>query len=701
MAKNSSTYDLAFNLSGKVEKSFNKSMGTAQNEISKTSKVAGALAKGFLVVAEVAISTAIAVGKVAFDIGTEFQEAYNKIRIGTGATGEALEELKGSMREVFASLPTDMDKAATAIANYNTLLGVSGDVLESLSKQAIQVEALLGDGLEDVVSSSAQAFNAWNIAVEDMPDKMDYIFKVSQSTGAEFSTITDNLKTYSAQLRELGYDFDSAAALIGNIEKNGYDVSKVFSGMTIATTTLSKAGIDAAEGLEIYYKAICMAETETEAIAMATEIFGSKAATTMAYAIRDGTLNIEDLTAALEENKETILGVSEETYTFADRWQMFQNQMKVALEPQIMEFMEEMIALLPSLANCMQGLVPVLSVVIKAVGSVMPILAELLPPICELLDGVFEALGSIITAITPIFKIVTKVIQVVTPFVNGVLKVVAKLLLAITPILEAIFNLVSPILDLILAITEPLLNILNQILEPITTLLTEVLAPILNALTPIIQFVSDMISESLGQAFSFVGEIINFFVEGPLSYVVNFLKYIVEFISNVFKGNWEGAWKSLANIPIAFINSIIGGFESMINFIIKAINALTSTVSKSWTWLGIPAIPAIPTVSLGRIPALAEGGITTGPTLAEIGEGSEQEAIIPLSKLADIMAGNGYGDTYNNTDNSQDNNASFNPIFNFTFNGSNLTQEEIQEIVVRAIEAWWNEKVKNDRRYAL
>lgn len=231
-------------------------------------------------------------------------------------------------------------------------------------------------------------------------------------------------------------------------------------------------------------------------------------------------------------------------------------------------------------------------------------------------------------------------------------------------------------------------------------LLTDVLAPILNALVPIIQWVASMITESLGQSFGMVGEIINFFVEGPLSYVVNFLKYIVEFLGNVFKGNWEGAWKSLANIPIAFLNSIIGGFEAMINFIVKAINALTSTVSKSWTWLGIPAIPAIPLVSLGRIPALAEGGITTGPTLAEIGEGSEQEAILPLSKLADIMAGNGYGDTYNNTDNSQDNNASFNPIFNFTFNGSNLTQEEIQEIVVRAIEAWWNEKVKNEKRYA-
>jgi len=40
--------------------------------------------------------------------------------------------------------------------------------------------------------------------------------------------------------------------------------------------------------------------------------------------------------------------------------------------------------------------------------------------------------------------------------------------------------------------------------------------------------------------------------------------------------------------------------------------------------------------SMGDIPALAEGGIVTGPTLALIGEGRESEAVIPLSKLPQI-----------------------------------------------------------------
>ena len=44
---------------------------------------------------------------------------------------------------------------------------------------------------------------------------------------------------------------------------------------------------------------------------------------------------------------------------------------------------------------------------------------------------------------------------------------------------------------------------------------------------------------------------------------------------------------------------------------------------------------------MGKIPALAEGGIATGPTLALIGEGKGPEAVIPLDKLEGMMGGFG------------------------------------------------------------
>ncbi|MGN0887222.1 MAG: hypothetical protein ACI4RT_09570, partial [Candidatus Spyradenecus sp.] len=42
---------------------------------------------------------------------------------------------------------------------------------------------------------------------------------------------------------------------------------------------------------------------------------------------------------------------------------------------------------------------------------------------------------------------------------------------------------------------------------------------------------------------------------------------------------------------------------------------------------------------IATIPALAQGGIATKPTLAMIGEGRESEDVLPLSKLGTMMGG--------------------------------------------------------------
>ena len=104
----------------------------------------------------------------------------------------------------------------------------------------------------------------------------------------------------------------------------------------------------------------------------------------------------------------------------------------------------------------------------------------------------------------------------------------------------------------------------------------------------------------------------------------------------MFTGDWETAWKALGNIPIAIINSIIGAFEGMINFFIGMINGITSALSSLWTWIGIPGIPEIPDVSLGRISYLAQGGYVgaNNPMPVVIGDNKQEgEIVSPVSKM--------------------------------------------------------------------
>ena len=85
----------------------------------------------------------------------------------------------------------------------------------------------------------------------------------------------------------------------------------------------------------------------------------------------------------------------------------------------------------------------------------------------------------------------------------------------------------------------------------------------------------------------------------------------------------------IVNLAKAPINGVI----SAINWVLSKINSISVTIP-DW-------VPGVGGKTLGfnipTIPQLAEGGVATSPTLAEIGEGGEPEAVMPLSKLAAML----------------------------------------------------------------
>jgi len=79
-------------------------------------------------------------------------------------------------------------------------------------------------------------------------------------------------------------------------------------------------------------------------------------------------------------------------------------------------------------------------------------------------------------------------------------------------------------------------------------------------------------------------------------------------------------------------------FRDALNWVIWKWNNFSLTLGGG-SVLGVN-VPSI-TLNTPDIPYLAEGGVTTGPTLAMIGEGSEREAVLPLSKLDQMIATGG------------------------------------------------------------
>lgn len=120
---------------------------------------------------------------------------------------------------------------------------------------------------------------------------------------------------------------------------------------------------------------------------------------------------------------------------------------------------------------------------------------------------------------------------------------------------------------------------------------------------------------------------------------------IIDFVKGVFTGNWRQAWQGVVNIFGGIFGALSGMMKAPLNGAIKLINWFIGKANKisigplpDWSILGEYAGAKIG-FNIPKIPALAQGGIVTAPTLAMVGEGQESEAVLPLSKLGDLMGG--------------------------------------------------------------
>lgn len=110
---------------------------------------------------------------------------------------------------------------------------------------------------------------------------------------------------------------------------------------------------------------------------------------------------------------------------------------------------------------------------------------------------------------------------------------------------------------------------------------------------------------------------------------------VADIAKNVW-GVFSNAFKALVGLAKAPINNVI----NLVNGAIGAINGISVDIPDWVPKFGGQTFG----VNLPKIPQLAEGGIATRSTLANIGEGGEPEAVIPLSKLSSMLgAGVGAG----------------------------------------------------------
>jgi phage-related protein len=114
--------------------------------------------------------------------------------------------------------------------------------------------------------------------------------------------------------------------------------------------------------------------------------------------------------------------------------------------------------------------------------------------------------------------------------------------------------------------------------------------------------------EPIRNAWSTLTEFLPRAMETVRDRVVGVWTYVIDVIRNVFRGVMQ------------FIANGINSLIDRVNYVIRGYNS-------------IPVAPDIPQLGYVSVPAFAQGAVVTRPTLAMVGEGGEDEYIIPASKM--------------------------------------------------------------------
>lgn len=301
-----------------------------------SSKLAGSFASlGKQAAAGLAIVSTgvVAVGAGLFKIGASFDEAYDKIRVGTGAVGGDLDVLKDEFRKVVQDVPTDFGKASDAITVVQQKLGIAGTAAAGISEQFLELSRITKTDLSTNLQAGTDALNNWSTVTADQPRILDEMFRATQLTGISFGDLATQLADTGPVLRDLGFSIEDAIGLLGTLKAGGVDVSDVMPALSKSLASAAKDGKDAGQVFRDTFQAIEHAPDATKAAGIAMDIFGKKAGPKLAGLIREGKLSFEDLTATIQGGSDTIMQAGKDTQDFAEKWELFKNRVMVALEP--------------------------------------------------------------------------------------------------------------------------------------------------------------------------------------------------------------------------------------------------------------------------------------------------------------------------------------------------------------------------------
>ena len=591
--------------------------GTTKKGESFASKLGGVFSKvgkGALVLGGTLATAATAIGGLAINSQKNMDQAMNSFIAQTGIAKnesaewkKALEDIyKGNYGESFEDIANSMALASQELYEFDP------SQIKAVTENALALRDTFGVEVNESIRASKALITQFGISADEAYNLMAQ----GAQNGLDFSgELVDNINEYSVQFGKLGLSaedmfniFQSGAdAGAWNLDKIG-DAVKEFSIRAIdgSNTTIegfTKLGLNSDEmakkfaaggdtAKKAFYEtidAIKAMDDPVQQSIVGVDLFGTMwedlgpEVVTQLGSIRDMYDGTADSMNKIKEVKYDDIGSMFEG--LKRNVEMLLLPLGNALMPLIVSIMNLILNNMPLIEGLINQLTPVITQLFTAlippiqtfIETALPMIAtlteQILPIFISLLTTLLPPIMEIVQALLPVF---VELIQMLLPPILQIVEMILPLLLSLIqpllPLLQPILSLLQPFIDLLMLILQPLTQLLNVILPPLMSLLNIIIQTIIPMLSAQFTYVANIIGSVFGNALSYI--------TSQVQVVKNIFMSIIDFIKNVFTGNWRGAWENVKNIFSNIISGIANVFKFPINLIIDGMNAFIKGLNK-------------------------------------------------------------------------------------------------------------------------
>lgn len=602
--------------------------------------------------------------QIAFQLGAKIASNFNSSFSSAGKQLNNLEQESTKANKSFLGLGEGMGKLVKAAAGFaGAYVGISAikdfanDSIQAAQDQ-IEQQTKLETILKNVRSIQAQGPNAYKAATTQIIGMADQLQKVGVINKDVSTAGYQQLATFQLGSKEIGILSGGMADLLA--QQKGFNAT---SGDAVSIANMMGKVMDGNVGA---LKKVGISFTNAQAAALKTGNSIQKA-TVLAQVLKD---NVGGVNAALRNTDPGKIWAAKNAFT----------EMKVEIGKELIplqaKFAGWFARAAPIIEKVCIGIIDVISSGLDYISKGADGLSSVLSPFFKMLEKESQGITKNLNAFKPLISVYRKYFTSLFSSIVNTLKEVSpklisfgtsiansfmKLLPSITKVTASITNAVIKILPTIRSMVE---FIVNNVLPPLSQafnfIATKVVPEVANAfakwMPKIADFINNLwiVAQPIIKLFIMYIKVVaaEFFTEitgilkilGELaSGIFSILDGIVKFIAGVFTGNWSKAWSGVTEIFSGIVGTLGAIIKAPLNSVIIMINEALAGINqisfKVPDW--IPGLGGKQFgVHIPQIPMLANGGYIkhrAGGILANIGEGSEDEVVSPVSKLKDMI----------------------------------------------------------------